>query len=451
MADTQKNRPAAAAAAPMHRFSRWRSLRARLILGTGAMLLPLLALAVVGYLFFQSVTAGMDHVVTRVFDQMVPLSKLSTAVQRGRLLVEPALIQRDPAALRQYKQLVIDIDRTFNRFDEGDVSLRTDLAADLEGARETWQSIRQQGASLPAGSNADRALTSLLGLYANLERRLQHINNDILAEIQFERNRARATQRHVIVLIGAVSVIGLFVAIAAAVMLARTILVPLADLNRAAARFGTGDLQFRIERIPSHELGKVAQTFNTMADTIERHQASLQHMAIRDALTGQYNRREFKARLGMELQRARRYSHPFAVLLIDIDHFKKVNDTYGHPAGDRVLVTVAGALHDSMRPADTVARYGGEEFAVILPETRAETAVAMAERLRECVAEQSVHLGNEEIRVTASVGVAAFPQHGGRTDVLMQEADRALYAAKAAGRDRVLLADPDAGATMTQA
>ena len=424
---------------------RLRSLRTRLVLGTGAMLLPLLTLAVVGYLLFQSVTVGMDQVVNRVFNQLVPVAELNAAVQRNRYLVGDAVIRHKPAAVEEYGALTEKIDNAFGRLDGKETGLRTDLVRDLEHARATWHHIARAGSEhLAQSSTPPGAADSIRSSYGTLAQELRHIHTDILQEIAFQRTQARRAQRHVIVLIGAMALVGLLVAIAAAVVLARTILTPLADLNRAAERFGAGDLQFRVERLPRHELGRVARTFNDMADTIERHQMSLQHMAIRDALTGLYNRREFKARLGVELERARRYSHPFAVLLIDIDHFKAVNDTYGHPAGDQVLVAVAGALRDGMRPVDTVARYGGEEFAVILAEIRAEAAVAMAERLREQVAALPVGLGADEVRVTISIGVAAFPQHGGRTDTLMQQADQALYAAKGSGRDRVVLADPDA-------
>ncbi len=126
--------------------------------------------------------------------------------------------------------------------------------------------------------------------------------------------------------------------------------------------------------------------------------------------------------------------------MLDIDHFKSINDTYGHPRGDAVLRELASRLLEVKREVDTLARYGGEEFAVILPETGAEGAVMLAERICAVVRREPFRDGGEPIRVTVSVGVAAFPGHGASPAVLLRTADEALYAAKHGGRDQWRLA-----------
>ncbi|MEV0902323.1 GGDEF domain-containing protein [Actinoplanes sp. NPDC049802] len=162
--------------------------------------------------------------------------------------------------------------------------------------------------------------------------------------------------------------------------------------------------------------------------------------AITDGLTGLRSRRYFEEALGNEGARATRYGVPFSVLLLDIDHFKKVNDTFGHAGGDRVLVEVTHRLRELIRPGDVVARYGGEEFAVLLPDTRPDEAREIAERVRRGVGVAPIAVSESRMhRVTVSVGVAGMPT-AGSTDELVLAADRALYAAKNAGRNQVACA-----------
>ena len=164
----------------------------------------------------------------------------------------------------------------------------------------------------------------------------------------------------------------------------------------------------------------------------------VQDQARTDALTGLYNRREFDRRLKEELERSRRYTHLFSLLMLDIDHFKVVNDTYGHPAGDEVLRALAARIRGQVRPVDQVARYGGEEFTVILPETGGAGALAFAERLCAAIAAVPFALdAGRSIHLTASIGVASFPQDGETERDLIAAADHALYGAKQSGRNRV--------------
>ena len=168
----------------------------------------------------------------------------------------------------------------------------------------------------------------------------------------------------------------------------------------------------------------------------------LREMAIRDGLTRCYNHKYFKMRLDQELVRARRYSSPLSLGLLDIDHFKRVNDTHGHPGGDSVLAHLASLLIASVRSSDIVARYGGEEFAFVLVEATAQEAAVVAERMRARVEAQQFELpGGARLRATASIGIAEA-QGQEPAAVLVQRADAALYQAKAAGRNRVKSSTP---------
>jgi diguanylate cyclase (GGDEF)-like protein len=160
-------------------------------------------------------------------------------------------------------------------------------------------------------------------------------------------------------------------------------------------------------------------------------------LSITDGLTGLWNRRLFDLRINEEMQRAIRFQEPFGLLLVDLDHFKGVNDRFGHQAGDAVLVELARRLTDATREVDVVTRFGGEEFALILPKTPVQGTVRLGEKVREAVGHEPFAAGNASIPVTVSVGAAGYPDHGLSSPELLAAADAALYRAKENGRNRV--------------
>ena len=171
---------------------------------------------------------------------------------------------------------------------------------------------------------------------------------------------------------------------------------------------------------------------------------ALCELSSRDPLTGLSNRRQFELALASEIDRVARAGEPALVLMIDIDHFKHVNDTHGHPAGDLVLKAVAQVLHDCIRPMDTLARFGGEEFAMILPNCPPAFGQAVAERMRKKVEARSVSIApGQQVSVTVSLGGAFAPQWVRSSAPLwIDRADQQLYRAKAEGRNRACLEQP---------
>lgn len=163
----------------------------------------------------------------------------------------------------------------------------------------------------------------------------------------------------------------------------------------------------------------------------------LRQLAMFDGLTSLCNHRSFQSELDQILKRARRAERPTALILLDIDHFKSINDSYGHPFGDQVLKGVAGALSDSMREVDLVARYGGEEFAIALEDSSIEDAKIAAERARTAVEDLSFNCKGEDVKVTISLGVALFPSDSTEKAELIDRADQSLYEAKRRGRNQV--------------
>jgi diguanylate cyclase (GGDEF)-like protein len=173
----------------------------------------------------------------------------------------------------------------------------------------------------------------------------------------------------------------------------------------------------------------------TMA--LDMENLRLRRLAITDALTGAYNREYLARRLPEEINRCRRSEEPLSVAMVDIDHFKSVNDEHGHAVGDEVLAAVVERMRASIRSADTLIRYGGEEFLLLLPGSDLEEARAIAERMRESFEEQPVEVEDHALEIRVSIGVAELGDDDAERAVV-KRADEALYAAKAAGRNRVV-------------
>ncbi len=220
--------------------------------------------------------------------------------------------------------------------------------------------------------------------------------------------------------------------------------IVLVDLDSTNGTFCNGA---RIQRCDLTDGDKVAVgastilkfTFQDQAD--ERYQKQLFESALRDGLTATFNRRYFTDRLHTEMRFAERHDKSLALLFVDIDHFKKINDTHGHQAGDYVLAAVAREMIATIRAEDVLSRYGGEEFAIICREIESEGGRALGERLRSAVARKRFEHDGKTISVTISVGVAVV--RGPRdAQPLIAAADAAMYEAKRTGRDRVVLHQP---------
>jgi diguanylate cyclase (GGDEF)-like protein len=172
----------------------------------------------------------------------------------------------------------------------------------------------------------------------------------------------------------------------------------------------------------------------------------MEKMATTDGLTGLTNHRTFQSRADEQVALARRYNRKLSLVLTDVDHFKSVNDTYGHPVGDQVLKGVAKILQETARDTDVVARYGGEEFALVMPETDAAGAKVIAERIRERVMATTFQTELGPLKITLSLGIATFPDSGTEKHVLIEKADQCLYFAKHHGRNKsVTVAEMEQG------
>lgn len=193
---------------------------------------------------------------------------------------------------------------------------------------------------------------------------------------------------------------------------------------------------------------QLAQAFATRAAAVLERVAlseqmkKLKKLSITDDLTGLLNRRYLLDRMEEELSRSLRYNRQMSVLMLDLDHFKQINDSFGHPAGDRILEGVAVTIMNSIRTIDIAARYGGDEFVIVLPETDTGMALLIAERLRSSIAETPPAATRDNaspVSLTVSIGIACCPQHGATVDGLLKCVDEALYQAKDRGKNRTEL------------
>jgi diguanylate cyclase (GGDEF)-like protein len=228
---------------------------------------------------------------------------------------------------------------------------------------------------------------------------------------------------------------------------------PLGLLTKGAARVSAGDLEVDVPVRTRTEIGYLTEVFNHMVaklrqgreelaaanEALLEKNKQLEELSITDSLTGLYNRSHLMETLAGEIARSRRHNRAFTLLIMDIDHFKSYNDSYGHLAGDEALRRTGLLLKESIRSCDYAARYGGEEFILILPETGAEEGLETAERVRKQIAEKEMGDDGNSLKVTVSVGVASFPRDGEDSHSLMKRADAALYEAKRRGRNRVVL------------
>lgn len=210
-------------------------------------------------------------------------------------------------------------------------------------------------------------------------------------------------------------------------------------------RHGLPPLTLRIWTTPFQNNGEDYSIFAIKDVHLEQENLtlmqSLQTLSITDPLTGLFNRRHLFHEAEREVERAQRYQHPLAVFMIDIDHFKQINDTHGHEAGDRILTALADVMRASLRNTDLLARFGGEEFAVLLPEIPEEQAHAAARRLRADVKSMQIPWRDTVLQITISIGVSGMaPGQSISFEGLLRQADNALYQAKQSGRNRVIIA-----------
>jgi diguanylate cyclase (GGDEF)-like protein len=281
---------------------------------------------------------------------------------------------------------------------------------------------------------------------------LADMSAELPLTIVAERDRAEVYGTWIALRNMFLALVGALVMVVAAVafQMGRSIVGPLQRLIGAADRIAGGDLEVRLSATRNDELGHLTLVFNQMADRLRHGHAEimaanqamqqqnqvLETLSITDSLTGLYNRSKLDAILNDQLARFKRTRRAFTLLMMDIDHFKTLNDTYGHITGDEILAAVARILVQSIRSIDYAARYGGDEFIIILVETSSDLALKTAERIRSQVENMRYSSHDSTIAVTVSIGIVQCQSDDTTPTAVFARADSALYKAKHAGRNR---------------
>lgn len=428
------------------------SLRARILTGIGIMLLPLLGLAAGALLGINSVIGSFKDVVEEVSGEMEPIMAVQIAILQAAMPANDYLIHGERTERDKFARLSQQVEHAFKRLEAAPFGLVEERA--LTGsAHDTWQqaqSISETVLALSppvddaAGRSEVKRIDALVDHAVDLLSRVREVTD---AEIAGGFAKATATGRTVLQIVFGAFGLGFTVVVSVGAALAWSILTRVKALSDGARAFGEGNLSYRVQLEGHDELGRLACVFNGMAAELDHTHQALRETSIRDSLTGLYNRREFDRRLREELKRCNRYHHPLSLLLLDLDHFKAINDGYGHPVGDKVLREVADIVKHEVRDSDeVVARYGGEEFAVIMPETDKLGAGVLAQRIRAAITAYTFSADETQpLSVTASIGLAGFPNDAYAGETLIAAADRALYHAKRTGRNRVCSFDPEQG------
>ncbi len=192
------------------------------------------------------------------------------------------------------------------------------------------------------------------------------------------------------------------------------------------------------------EFNRLSGFFNGMLEQLQVSHRHLEDLSTDDYLTGLFNRRKFEDDLDREIRRAARYQRDFSLIMMDLDDFKRVNDTYGHAAGDEVLILFSQILRDCTRASDVVARLGGDEFSILLPETNRMLAMDVCKKIKQRLAESPMELPGEEYNLSSSIGLVSYPRDGTTSKKLMVAMDEAMYQAKATGKNQITILDKSA-------
>ena len=434
------------------------SLRNRFALGLGAMLMPFFMLAGSTFLFFERAITSFENSENSTLEKRFPLAELKNSFGEARPKIDAILIEpgkRD--RINDLDELHDSISRQIEKLLNPQMQTPEQYGL-LVGIEKSWNEVYASTLRYPEAVNSSNDVQlSRSDLVDQIHEELDEARDGVnrieilLAHIQTSDNlkMARQLKRQERYFIGLASLVAVTLALLSAILLSQSVLNSMQILIKGLERLSEGELDKRIEWSNDDEFGRLARAINQMAEKLAQSQQALIEIATLDGLTGIYNRREFNRFLTIEVEKSRRDSSPVSMVMVDIDHFKSINDTYGHQAGDDALRWVSAILRQEIRPGDIASRYGGEEFALILPNTQAEEAAVVAERIRARMEREEVPIQNHPpISVTASLGCATFPYIGDSEELLMNAADKALYRAKETGRNRVCHAQMDLGEAM---
>jgi diguanylate cyclase (GGDEF)-like protein len=432
-----------------------RSLRFWIAVCMAFTLLPITVSAIVDHVILnRGVIAAFQDVAVRQREQLAPLQTLRLELWEAGIPVNEYLGEREARQNAAYRALRTRIETQFAALQDA-VKAESKLVDLLQRARSDWNDADRLAGELFSGSiavndlHADALVDRFDGILAAADDKLQALAQGIDADLDRDHALAERAYERAEWVAGICAGIALLMMLLGITGISQIMVVNVERLIQGARKFADGDRTHRINVQVPPELRQVADEFNKMVERIHQSEAALAEEAREDALTSLNNRRAFNEALDGAFARLRRLKDPVVLLSLDIDHFKQINDRYGHDVGDEVLRSVAQVLRSSTREVDRVFRVGGEEFAVLVAETDALGAHVAAERIRAAIAAHAVVTSHGRLQVTSSVGIA-LATSSMRQDELLKAADAALYRAKAQGRNQVVLANVSEQSGLTQ-
>lgn len=413
-------------------------------------LAPLVLSAIGGYLLLnRGVIAPFHDVTFRQREQIIPAQQLRVMIWETVPPVDEFVEEGNPVHLHAYRNLRAQIEAGFAasiRALRGDPATR----ALLERARDDWTAADRHATELisvprPVGDASHiEILQRFHGDIVAANDKLAAVYKQIAIAIDDDHNTAVLFYERSLWMAGIAAGVSILTISLGIFIIGRILSSSVDRLVDGAIRFAEGDRNHRIEVEVPPELHRVAAEFNHMIGRIHESEAVLDQLAHKDSLTGLSNRRAFDEAFGDIHARVQRHGETAALLALDIDHFKRINDAFGHAAGDEVLRAIATLMTQNAPPFGQVFRIGGEEFLVLLPRANATKGKEIAERLRETIASTPIKFNGEMIRASVSIGVAEIVGSSEQTS-LLEAADDALYRAKESGRNRVMLSNPNRG------
>jgi diguanylate cyclase (GGDEF)-like protein len=420
------------------------SLRLRVIVAIASLLIPVVLLTSAVYLSVQLVTSFGDAAAA-------PLKELSLIIGAQAALFEVSqgfhayASRGDSPSWEQLMRIAENADvvmRTLRAvpWGSGEKQIAQDIVRDWQRVQTITASTARPRPGLPSPPSATE-VTQYEDLIASVQLSLEQLHGAERSDIGYNLWNTQVAQRRLLGMLGLMVTSAVVISILAATTLGRSVLRPLRSLQEAATFFGAGDLSHRVVVERRDELGRLAELFNTMAQKIERNQQALSYQASHDGLTGLVNRVLFRDRLEHALARAKRQQRSLAVIGLDLDGFKKINDSLGHSGGDAVLMEVAQRLKTVIRDSDTPGRLGGDEFVLLLEDLhQPDDAITVAKRMLDALRLPMTVL-NKPLVVRTSMGIALSGDERLTAEELIRNADLALYAAKRQGRDRYQVFD----------
>lgn len=409
-----------------------------------AMLLPLILLAISNYIIISRSVETLPRFLLFA-TEVTRVVGLQNQLLLAAMPANDYLIHGKPYEQGEFNTISQQIESKFNDLLSSPLHSKVDKDI-IKNAYKLWKKASDLSRTIliipDPRSQTNESVIQLIEkmdhLILDASNSLNGIHEILIKETEHESLNIQKLSSTIPFLIVALLGTAIAMVIIISIRLNRSILRPITELREGAEQFSKGNLEYRITRHSDDELGQLSITFNNMANILMDSQKRLEELSITDELTGLWNKREFNNQLDREFARAERTSRPCSLVFIDIDHFKKVNDDYGHAAGDVVLQTISLLIRKGLRPVDIASRYGGEEIVLILPETEKQKALQIAERIRKDIEEYEIELPtNKKIKITASFGVANYREDGETQQEILDKADKAMYLAKKSGRNQV--------------